>query len=70
MIGVVGEYVHKNEEVELSVFEPHTCLHFVHHNFRLPNSAKMISINARNLALITDDPTTKAKHVANNEHID
>lgn len=30
----------------------------------------MISSTARNLALITDDPTTKAKHSTNNEHID
>ncbi|MCJ1343170.1 hypothetical protein MMC31_001362 [Peltigera leucophlebia] len=30
----------------------------------------MISSNAGNLALITDDPTTKSKHIANNEHID
>lgn len=61
--------IHKNEEIELSVLEAHTCPHSVHHNFRLPNSIKMISSNARNLALITDDPTTKAKHIANNEHI-
>lgn len=61
--------IHKNKEVELSVFEPHTCPHSVHHSFRLPNSIKMISSNARNLALITDDPTTKAKHSTNNEHI-
>lgn len=62
--------IRKNEDIELSVLEPHTCPHSVQHNFRLPNSVKMISSNARNLALITDDPTTKAKHIANNEHID
>ena len=30
----------------------------------------MITSNARNLTLITDDPTAHSKHIATNEHID
>lgn len=57
------------EDVELSVLKPHIP-DSAHQNFRLPNSIEMISSNARNLSLITDDLTTKSTHIANNEHID
>ena len=57
-------------EIELTILEPHTCPHSVHHNFRLPNTVKMITSNTRNLLLITDDPTARSKHIATNEHID
>lgn len=30
----------------------------------------MITSNARNLSLITDDPTARSKHIATNKHID
>ena len=60
----------RRTEIELTVLEPHTCPHSVHHNFRLPNTIKMITSNARNLSLITDDPTARSKHIATNEHID
>ena len=55
---------------ELTILEPHTCPHSVHHNFRLPNTVKMITSNARNLSLITVDPSARSKHIATNEHID
>lgn len=62
--------VNKDHEARITICEPHTCPHSVHNSFRLPNSVKIIASNARNLSLVTDDPTAKSRNIASNERID